>query len=168
MTGISTRIAACAFLAAGLLSAPLTDRSDADAPRSVSDAVHAGFPLTLPNPEFDKRRAEFFIEEEAYVEAQRRLLRASRYAPSDPEIHRRLGFVYMKLEKPKKAADSYRRAVDLMPSDFESWKGLGEAQLAAGDGAAAQASLASLKSLCGGCAEAVELETTLASGSYSP
>ena len=154
--------AAVVALVTGMAVGPAMPAAE-EAPQRLAFGSQT-FGGSLPNPEHDKRRAEFYIEEGAFKEAARRLERAARYDPSDPEIFRRLGYVYRQLEKPAKAVDALKRAVDLVPEDYASWQALGEAQLATGDGAGARESLVSLKARCGGCAESSALEASIAEG----
>ncbi|HUH12304.1 MAG TPA: tetratricopeptide repeat protein [Longimicrobiales bacterium] len=70
-------------------------------------------------------------------EAAELLERAATAAPSDADVRRELGHLFMELERPAPAARQYERAVELAPEVTLGWVGWVRALRAAGDSARA-------------------------------
>lgn len=77
--------------------------------------------------------ARIYRREGRYEEAAAVLREARDEAPSDPGVRRELGHLLMELDRPRAAADQYRRAVELEPNRALNWIGLVRAMRAAGD-----------------------------------
>lgn len=58
---------------------------------------------------------------------------AARLAPSDPDVRRELGHLFMDLDQPRAAIEQYERALETDPDQLPTWAGLIRALRAAGD-----------------------------------
>ena len=71
---------------------------------------------------------------EAIREAQRR-------APSDPAVHRELGFLLLDTGQPEVAVERFREAIQLAPESSAGWVGLVRALRESGRGAEVDAAI---------------------------
>ncbi|MCY2961512.1 MAG: tetratricopeptide repeat protein [Planctomycetota bacterium] len=78
-----------------------------------------------------------------FDEAEQSARRAVELAPEDPTMHTTLGNVHLRQGRAGEALLDFESARRLRPRDVEAWLGLGLAQEALGDSAAARASLTS-------------------------
>jgi len=71
-----------------------------------------------------------------YVDAAASLRTAADLAPSDDDVRRELGWLFLDLDRPGTAAVQFRQAVEIDASEPDNWIGLIHALRAAGDPAA--------------------------------
>jgi tetratricopeptide (TPR) repeat protein len=77
-------------------------------------------------------------QEEQYQESAELLRRAAVRAPNDAGVRRELGYLFLALGRAGPAAEQFQRAVELEPDDAVNWIGVIEANVRAGDTAAAR------------------------------
>ena len=68
-----------------------------------------------------------------FRESSESLREAARRAPSDADVRRELGHLFMDLGQPRAAVEQYERALELDPEGVRTWAGLIRALRAAGD-----------------------------------
>ena len=73
---------------------------------------------------------EAYIREGAYTKALRKLLEAEKLYAEDPHLQYDLGLVYMAKEKPNKAIEHFKKAVEIKPDYTPAKNSLGVAYLA--------------------------------------
>jgi tetratricopeptide (TPR) repeat protein len=82
--------------------------------------------------------ARVLRQEEKHQEAAALLRRAATSAPNDAAVRRELGYLLLALGRAEAAAEQFQRAVELEPDDAVNWIGVIEANVRAGDTAAAR------------------------------
>jgi tetratricopeptide (TPR) repeat protein len=70
---------------------------------------------------------EAYIREGAYTKALRKLLEAEKLYAEDPHLQYDLGLVYMAKEKPNKAIEHFKKAVEIKPDYTPAKNSLGVA-----------------------------------------
>ena len=78
----------------------------------------------------DLTRASELMNQNKYLEAQQVLQKILEVEPDSAEAHARLGFVYLKLQKPDEAQSEFQRASEIDPKSDEAQAGLAGAYLA--------------------------------------
>ena len=149
MTGVSRRVLVALGLGATagpLLAAPSADGDDQ---------------ALLADPDYTAALAALKAGDAAA--AVPRLQQALKRFPDSADVHNELGYAHRKLKQLDKAFLHYRRALEIDPRHRGAHEYIGEAYLMAGDVAAAERHLASLRAICVlSCEELRELEQAIA------
>jgi CIC family chloride channel protein len=116
---------------------------EGQAERAVSDFEHAIYGVWPADPQRNRSRAYLELVDALDRAGQRHraaaeLMAMSADAPKDAGVQRQIGVRLAGFGMPDKAAEIFRQATALDDRDAVSWAGLGEAELAQGDFAAAR------------------------------